>query len=87
LPPYKVLVSIEILQLERPSRRQRDQILRFLQILADDPTKPGDYEERDDIGRPIQIKIVGDFALTYWADHAVREVKVIQIEKADRLLP
>jgi len=56
-------------------------------MLADNPTKPGDYEERDDAGRPIQIKIVGDYALTYWADHAVREVKVIQIEKADRLLP
>ena len=87
MPPYKVLVSIEILELERPSRRQRDQILHFLQILANNPTKPGDYEEHDAVGRPIQIKIVGDYALTYWADHAVREVKVIQIEKADRFLP
>ena len=26
----------------------------------------------------------GDYALTYWADHAVNEVKVTKIEKADR---
>jgi hypothetical protein len=32
-------------------------------------------------------QFVADYALTCWADHAVKEVKVIQIERADRLLP
>jgi mRNA-degrading endonuclease RelE of RelBE toxin-antitoxin system len=84
LQPYKVLVSIEVLQLERPSRREREQILSFLESLAENPGKSGDYEEHDDASRPVQIKIVGDYALTYWADHAAREVKVTRIEKADR---
>ena len=84
MQPYKVLVSIAVLQLERPARAERDKILSFLETLADNPTKPGDFEERDDAGRPVQIKIVGDYALTYWADHAVREVKVTKVEKADR---
>jgi hypothetical protein len=32
----------------------------------------------------VQIKIIGDYALTYWADHPVKEVKVTKIELADR---
>ena len=82
--PYKVLISIEILHVKRPSRRDRELILKFLESLSNDPNKRGDYEERDHVGRQVQIKIVGDFALTYWADHPVKEIKVIRIEKADR---
>ncbi|MEP6664052.1 MAG: hypothetical protein ABJC04_10345 [Verrucomicrobiota bacterium] len=84
MAPYKVLISIEILQLDRPTPGQRQKILTFLEGLAHDPNRKGDYEERDEVGRPVQIKIVGDFALTFWADHAVKEVKITRIEKADR---
>jgi hypothetical protein len=84
LQSYKVLVTIEALQMKRPIRMERDRILSFLEALANDPDRPGDYTERDDAGRSVQIKIVGDFALTYWADHAVKEIKVTKIEKADR---
>lgn len=84
MQPYKVLISIEILQFQRPARSDRDKILSFLESLAIDPFKPGDYEERDDVGHPVQIKIIGDYALTYWADHAVKEVKVVRFEIADR---
>jgi hypothetical protein len=84
LQPYKVLISIEVLQLQRPARSEQDKILSFLESLSDDPFKLGDYEERDDIGHSVQIKIIGDHALTYWADHAVKEVKVVRFEKADR---
>ena len=84
MQPYKVLVTIEALQMKRPSRVERDLVHSFLESLANDPDRPGDYIECDDAGRSVQIKIVGDFALTYWADHAVKEVKVTKIEKADR---
>ena len=84
MQPYKVLISIEVLQLDRPARRERDRILTFLESLGEYPNTLGDYQEQDEVGRPVQIKIVGDYALTYWADHAVKEVKVTKIEKADR---
>jgi hypothetical protein len=38
------------------------------------------------VGNPVQIKIIGDYALTFWADHAVKEVKVTRIERADRIV-
>jgi len=84
LQPYKVLVTIEALQMERPARAERERILAFLESLANYPESPGDYTVLDDAGRSVQIKIIGDYALTYWADHAVNEVKVTTIEKADR---
>jgi hypothetical protein len=78
------LVCIEILQLEKPSRRDRDLILRFLESLGSNPFARGDYEETDEVGRPVQIKVIGRYALTYLPDHAVKEVKVAKIELADR---
>ena len=84
MEPYRVLVCIEILQLQKPSRRDRDLILRFLENLRGNPFGKGDYEERDEVERPVQIKVIGKYARTYWADHAVKEVKVTKIELADR---
>lgn len=74
---------MEALQLKRPGRAQRDQIFSFLEGLADDPGQAGDFTERDAAGNSVHIKIIGDYALTYWADHAVKEVKVTKIEKAE----
>ena len=78
------MITFEVLQLDRPSKRDRELILKFLEALADDPWKRGDYQEQDNVGRPVQIKVIGKLALTYWADHAVQEVKVTKIEVADR---
>jgi hypothetical protein len=44
----------------------------------------GDYVERDEIGRPIQVLILGRVALWYWADHAAKEVKVLDLTSAGR---
>ncbi len=49
-----------------------------------EPFRPGDYEESDTHGRPVQIKIVGKYAITFWADHSEKEIKVIKIESADQ---
>ena len=84
MEPYRVLVCLDVLRLEKPSRRDRDVILAFLERLAGNPYADGDYEERDAVGRTVQIKVLGGYALSYWVDHAVREVKVIKIELADR---
>jgi hypothetical protein len=84
LDPYKVLVVLDFLKLARPSRHDRDQLLSFLEALEKNPFQLGDFEEPDDVGRSIQIKIIGAYAVSFWADHAVKEVKVVKIEKADR---
>ena len=80
---YRVLVSKELLRDPRPRTRDRSHILDFIDSLAINPHQTGDYEEPDNDGRLVQIKIIGDFALTFWADHAVKEVKVTHFERAD----
>jgi hypothetical protein len=82
--PYKVLITHEALSLSRPAGQDRQKILSFLDSLCSNPFQKGDYEEWDEVDRPVQIKIIGKYALTFWADHAASEVKVTRIEKADR---
>jgi hypothetical protein len=84
LPTYRVLITHEVLGIPAPSLQQRRLILGFLNHLANDPFQTGDYNGKDEVGRSLQIKIIGSHALTYWADHAAQEVKVIKIEKARR---
>lgn len=84
LPQYTVLVCKEVLELQRPPRKERDAILAFLRVLAGDPFRNGDFEDRDITGRCVQVKVIGRYALTYWADHPANEVKVTKIELADR---
>jgi hypothetical protein len=81
--PYKVLITHELFLLSKPSASEKQRIIAFLESLAKDPFQMGDYQETDAVGRPVQIKIIGKFALTFWADHSVEEVKVIQVDVAD----
>jgi hypothetical protein len=84
MEPYRILVTADLLREPRQSRKTRDLILNFLDFLARNPSADGDYHELDAIGRTVQIKVLGDCALTFWTDHAVKEIKVVKVEKADR---
>lgn len=54
-----------------------------MESLGSDPWRIGDYSEKDETGRQVHIKIIRKYALTYWADHAVKEIKVTRVELAD----
>lgn len=60
--------------------RERGQIIDALDELARNPTQRGDWVAKDETGRSIQIKRVGRFLLSYWADSFVKELRVINIE-------
>jgi hypothetical protein len=38
--------------------------------------------EKDEVGRPIQVLIRGRHALYFWADHPVKEIKIIDLKPA-----
>jgi len=85
MPPYRVLIAKEVIaSLGNFSRREKLRLTRLFDELADDPYRMGDYVERDEIGRPIQVLILGRVALWYWADHAAKEVKVLDLTSAGR---
>jgi len=82
--PYAVYLRIEAAELLKSvATRNRRGIESFVDSLSGNPFKTGDYAETDAAGRPIQIKILGNFAIAFWADHAVKEIKVVAIDRAD----
>ena len=84
MKPYAVYLRLEAAELLKSvAIRNRRGIENFVDSLSGNPFKTGDYAETDAAGRPIQIKILGNFAVAFWADHAVKEIKVVAIVRAD----
>jgi hypothetical protein len=81
--PYRVMVAREILTQAKPSMSERRRLLALLDSLASDPFQAGDFQEDDGEGRPVQVRVIGRYALTFWADHAAKEVKVTKMIQAD----
>jgi hypothetical protein len=63
-----------------PKARQRV-VGRLLFRLAETPAQPGDYSTTDESGRSVQHILVGEFHLSYWADHATRELRIVEIDE------
>jgi mRNA-degrading endonuclease RelE of RelBE toxin-antitoxin system len=82
---YRVFIAAEVITLLRSCPRREQQIFtRLFEELAKDPYRVGDYAERDEVGRPVQVLIVGGRAVYFWADHPVKEVKVVDLRPAGR---
>ena len=80
---YRVYLHLDLLdELPRQSGQKR-QILTFLRWLEQNPFAQGDFTDRDASLRVREIKIIGDYAVTYWADHPAKAVMVVDIQKAD----
>jgi hypothetical protein len=85
MSPYRIFVRMEAAEVLRSIRGiQRASLVAFIGSLTTEPDTRGDYSERDETGRDLEIKVVGSFAVTYWTDHAATEVKVVDVRRADR---
>ena len=85
MTPCRVFIAAEVVTLLRGCQRRDQQTLtRLFEQLANDPRRSGDYSESDAIGRPIQVLITGRYAICFWADHAIKEVKVLDLKPAGR---
>jgi hypothetical protein len=84
-PPYEIFLRSEAIQALRTIRAApRRQLAAFIDSLAINPFSEGDYAMRDSSGRAVQIKIIGTFAVTFWSDHPVKEIKILDIRAADQ---
>ena len=81
---YSVFLHAELLEFVPSRGRQRKMIMNFVRSLAQSPDTPGDFIDQDDTLRTRQIKIIGDYAITYWADHPVKAVMVVSVRSADK---
>jgi hypothetical protein len=82
--PYAIYINEAALNSAPCSGQQREKVMNFIRSLADNPNTKGDFSENDGSHRTIQVKIIGRYAVTFWADHAVSEIKITHIKSADK---
>ncbi len=63
------------------SRARQRKLIGLLYQLAENPSQIGDYSEPDETGREVQFIFVRDQLIAFWADHAVRELRIVDIEE------
>ncbi len=83
MQPYAIYINQKALASAPKSGNQRSLVMGFICSLAENPFLTGDFSETDHAGRNVQVKVVGRYAVTFWTDHAVSEVKVTHIKPAD----
>ena len=54
-----------------------------LDELKGSPFRKGDLQEQDARGRANEILVAGDWLVTFWVDHAVREIRIVRLESAE----
>ena len=62
--------------------RERGRLLQIFDGLARHPFEPGDYREAGLTGREYEVKLHDDLIVTWWVDHAAKEVRVVRLEWA-----
>lgn len=70
--------------ISRCSPSDRNWLLNLFHELGEDPFRLGDIRERDQSGRDTELIVMGRFAVLYWADHAVKELKIVDVRYADK---
>ena len=65
------------------SARLRDKrvLEKVFNALETNPYRETDYEEKDETGRSLGVILVGRWAVTYWLDHFVREIRIVKLEE------
>ena len=65
--PFEVYLHAGLLESVPKSGTQRQRIMDFIYSLRERPETRGDFTDKDASLRERQIKIVGDYAVTYWS--------------------
>ena len=80
-----VLDEEAVAQLLAARGGDRRKLLAALEDLKHDPFQSGDFTESDDTGRALQVKLFGVFAVTWWPDSFVKEIRVVVVERVRSL--
>lgn len=61
------------------SGSRRKAIERFIDYLGENPFDEGDFPEVDESGRKVFCKVIRDHVISFYPDHAVRDLKILEI--------
>ncbi len=65
------------------SRPQQRRLAAILDGLKAAPFRTGDFQQRDAAGRLHEVALLDDWLVTYWSDHAVRELRIVSLEQIE----
>lgn len=81
---YDIFIRHEVYRaLQGASAHDQERVLDFIESLAGNPFREGDATISDEHGRAVQVKMLGRLVLFYWADHANKEARVVDLANAD----
>lgn len=78
-----VLSEAAVFRLVAASKAGQRRIGRLLDRIKSEPFQAGDLHESDADGRVHEIVLDGDWLVTFWTDHAAKEVRVVRIEEVN----
>ncbi len=78
-----VLSEAAAMTLATASRPAQRKLAVILDEVKAGPFRPGDLQEHDTQGRVNEVLVVGDWLVTYWPDHAGRELRVVRLEQVE----
>lgn len=64
-------------------KRERKQLLDFFDQLALNPFTESEWSVTDATGRPNFQSSVGRFLVTWWADHATKEIRIVKLARLE----
>ena len=78
---YEPVLNEEALHALLSARKnERARLLGFIEELASNPAREGDFVECSAQGRAINVYLCDRWLVSTWVDHAVAELRIINIE-------
>lgn len=78
-----VLSEPAAMTLATASRSDQRKLALILDNVKKTPFRQGDLQENDTQGRINEVIVAGDWLVTYWPDHAVRELRIVRLERVE----
>ncbi len=82
--PYEIVAALtRIAAFNTAAKRDRQALLLFFEKLARQPSLETEWTMIDRAGRTNFQIAVGRYLVTFWSDHAAREVRIVRPDKID----
>ena len=83
---YRVLIDLACLDQLPRSGRKRDNVIGYCKSLLEAHHLGGHFQITDpDTRKEYEVAIIDGFIITWWADHPVKRIVVIDIRPAKNL--
>jgi hypothetical protein len=80
---HLVLNEAAAMTLAGASRPVQRRLGRILDEVKSAPFRSGDLQQIDEDGRTYEVVLFDDWLVSFWSDHAVREIRVVNLQRVE----